>query len=103
MDFANECASEFKEVVECELNLKAQIKLNKGKLFITKDYEAKLIRFFNRTYMMTSGLKNQMVLDKRTYATDDVIQLDCIGSQLSSIYSPLSGGNSLNTPSYSAF
>jgi len=103
VDFANECASEFKEVVECELNLKAQIKLNKGKLFITKDYEAKLIRFFNRTYMMTSGLKNQMVLDKRTYATDDVIQLDCIGSQLSSIYSPLSGGNSLNTPSYSAF
>jgi DNA polymerase III delta prime subunit len=103
VDFANECASQCKGVVECVDNLRAQKEsLNiEGKLrHNILVYEFKLNQFFSPTRMMTTGLKQQMIRDRMTSLMDDG---PVLGSQLSALSNQFGDANPLNTSSYSAF
>ena len=108
VDFANECAEKCKDAVECEDNLKAQFENPQIKDGISRNniyiYQVKISQFFSVNFVMKSGLKLQMIKDKVIDSMDDGGTLqNTLGSHLSSVLSPLSGGNSLNTSSYSAF
>ena len=108
VELANECASTYKEVVECVDNLKEQKKSyaikKQGPRIKINAYETRLRRFFDETFMMQSGLKQKMVLDKMIEMMDDGgISQNTLGSHLKS-FSTLFGGNyELNTSSYSAY
>ena len=101
---ASECVVHYRDVVECVDNLQLQkkslgLKYQKERYRISL-YETKLRGFFSPTYMLSSGLKDRMVLDKRIVMMNDG---GVLGSHINSSSFESCDNSSLNTSSYSAY
>ena len=100
----SECLVHHKDVVECVDNLKLQKKSlelkNQKERYRVSLYETKLRGFFTPGYMINSGLKDQMVLDKRIVMMNDG---GVLGSHINSSSFESYDNSSLNTSTYSAY
>ena len=100
----SECLVHHKDVVECVDNLKLQKKSlelkNQKERYRVSLYETKLRGFFTPGYMINSGLKDRMVLDKRIVMMNDG---GVLGSHINSSSFESYDNSSLNTSSYSAY